>query len=1465
MSSSKTVVVLKGSQQWEDWYSIIKGRAQKADIWELIDPAKPTLPEAETKPTMPTTPSRDALDLYKLKLKEYKEQKRSLNDLSDLIEDSVASYLLPVLRGAESSSPYHYLKVLKQHIAPSDYLTRQTLILQLDELRKAPKRQNILKWLSDWENLARRAKVHGLPYVDGNDGAIAFLTALSHVDSEFTVGLMTEIQRNPTKVLEITYLTEHYRQRYRTLALAEGKSVSAFAATFRGEEQGKTTPKCQCGATHWYHECPYLNKDARPSGWVPGKEAQAKVAKALKNPRIKATVDAAILRHKSINPTQPKADKEPKQTSKQTSTTEDNGQDSSDGSRHSLATVIRTAFSSKSKVAATTLEQSWILDSGSSHHVCNRHMEHRFTKTRNATPKDTITSGNVTLPVTSFGDVTVNAMGPQGIKPLTLRDVAYVPTFMANLISITRAKRKGLDMDTYHMHLHRKGRTVYRFVIHQDLFFIELNKTDHSQQDSGSIKAGVAIRTLPAETLHNIFAHAGNNAIQALPEATDGIMIQEDTSLPQHCDTCALTKAHQLVSRSPKHEESSCKPFFRASVDMISMVTAFNGDQYITHLECTAINFILAKTHTLKSEVPDIILDFLQLLKVRFDCQTVFLRSDGEKSLGHSFSQELRRRGITWETSSPYTPQQNGNSEQSGHLIILKARALRVGANLPDRLWPETVQAAVYIFNRTPSRRLGWRTPFELLHGKKPSVSHLRVYGCKAYALDKNIPRNEKLKERALVGYLVGYDSTNIYRIWFPPEDRIIRTRDVTFDENSRYSPDNMEHYHEVPEAEEEPHTLVRPRIQLSNSDTEDSELEDVLTPDTSESEGEGVGADTTQGQMPTPMPTEDSCESSTPPQDESPELEAPQDLGGDLQLPQRRLLPVQYDTDPLATAEVGNRAPRADMISGYFTPENIIQGPRTRHQRRAQAAVIENNNWDDQSYLKAFVAGLSTREPMPKIHKDQLPLPPSNHSELMTHPFKDQFMEAMDEALKKNEHQEVWRRVPILNARKAGKQVIPLTWVYTYKFDEKGNLIKFKARICVRGDLQHTYQDTYAATLAFKILRFLLAIICAFDLEMRQFDVVNAFPHAPLDEEVYCSPPEGMNIASGLVLLLLRALYGLKQSPALWQKHFCKTLKSLGLRPVGDAPCLYFNDYLLVFFFVDDVIVAFKKKDEEYANAFQEKLFKVYEMRAMGEAQWFLAMRIVRDREKRQLWLSQESYINGLITLDIHAYQSMIGSINFAAVCTRPDIAFASTRLSEYLRNPSERHIHLAKRVLSYLAGTKHHSICYHGNSSDEKNIFTISSDASYANDIETRRSHQGSLYMLYDSPIDWRATKQPTVTTSTTEAELLALSETARQCYWWKRLFKQLDYNLGHLIKVQCDNKQTLRLMEENVAKLATKLRHVDIHSHWLRQETQAGNIHFRWTPTASMFADGLTKPLPRQKHRTFVAQLGLLPAPT
>jgi len=91
--------------------------------------------------------------------------------------------------------------------------------------------------------------------------------------------------------------------------------------------------------------------------------------------------------------------------------------------------------------------------------------------------------------------------------------------------------------------------------------------------------------------------------------------------------------------------------------------------------------------------------------------------------------------------------------------------------------------------------------------------------------------------------------------------------------------------------------------------------------------------------------------------------------------------------------------------------------------------------------------------------------------------------------------------------------KVIPLAWVFTYKFDTDGYLAKFKARICVRGDLQpKSNKDTYAATLAARTFRALMAITAAYDLEAYQLDAVNAFINSQLDEPVYCTFPEGFN-----------------------------------------------------------------------------------------------------------------------------------------------------------------------------------------------------------------------------------------------------------------------------------------------------------------------------------------------------------------
>jgi len=464
--------------------------------------------------------------------------------------------------------------------------------------------------------------------------------------------------------------------------------------------------------------------------------------------------------------------------------------------------------------------------------------------------------------------------------------------------------------------------------------------------------------------------------------------------------------------------------------------------------------------------------------------------------------------------------------------------------------------------------------------------------------------------------------------------------------------------------------------------------------------------------------------------------------------------------------------------------------------------------------------------------------------------------------------------------------QLIPLMWVFTYKFDQDGYLLKHKARIVVRGDLQlHSTLDTYAATLAARLFRFLMALATFFGLEIHQFDVITAFVNAVLDEEVFVRYPEGFDVP-GHALKLLRALYGLKRSPLLWYKELSATLAELGLYEVPGAPCLFVKPHLIVFFYVDDIcILCHPTKHSEYLEL-RTKLFHKYELRELPNMEWFLGIRIVRNETDRTMWLCQDAYIEKIATKfhqttgvtpktplpieellpyegqatqqEIYAYGQRVGSINYAAVMTRPDVSCAIQKLAEFLVNPSPLHRAAADRTIAYLYGTRRRAIQYRYTLDEQ--YFQCSSDASYGDDVATRKSTEGYLFFLFGGPIDWRCTKQKTVTKSTTEAELLALSHTASELYWWQRLFQQMALNLNQDYLIHCDNLQTVRLMLQDSPKLITKLRHVDIHNHWLRQEVQQERLKIEWICTADMKADGFTKILPRQKHEHFVRQLNL-----
>ena len=151
---------------------------------------------------------------------------------------------------------------------------------------------------------------------------------------------------------------------------------------------------------------------------------------------------------------------------------------------------------------------------------------------------------------------------------------------------------------------------------------------------------------------------------------------------------------------------------------------------------------------------------------------------------------------------------------------------------------------------------------------------------------------------------------------------------------------------------------------------------------------------------------------------------------------------------------------------------------------------------------------------------------------------------------------------------------------------------------------------------------------------------------------------------------------------------------------------------------------------------------------------------------------------------------------------------------------------------MFHYLARTQGHCIRYGGGGKDSQDIFSFicSSDASFGDNTIDRKSSQGYIMKLFGGPVAWKANKQDTVTTSSTEAKLLAILQTAKESIYLSRLMKALYLSVPEPLTIECDNTQTIRLLVDESTKLQTKLCHVDIHSHWLRQEVQRGSIAVR-----------------------------------
>jgi len=485
---------------------------------------------------------------------------------------------------------------------------------------------------------------------------------------------------------------------------------------------------------------------------------------------------------------------------------------------------------------------------------------------------------------------------------------------------------------------------------------------------------------------------------------------------------------------------------------------------------------------------------------------------------------------------------------------------------------------------------------------------------------------------------------------------------------------------------------------------------------------------------------------------------------------------------------------------------------------------------------------------------------------------------------------------------------IVTSKWVFKAKMHIDGTLDKLKARLVARGFSQMfgiDYEDTFAPTIRFDTLRLFLVLVALEDLECHQVDVNNAFTESFLKEVIYMAPPPGVELPPGQALRILRSLYGLKQAARDWHERCVKELRKLGFQQCSADPCLLTHSTrsIMLLLYVDDVGIASKSIHD--VNWFKDEFKRIFKIKDLGEMSKILGIRITRDRKNRTLRMDQTHYLEEVLdrlhmkkdkhaptTLPMNGYDSLrpaglkderidqrdyqhaIGSIMYAAIHTRPDIAFAVGRLSQYLSDPAKHHGQALKSLLKYLRSTIDKGIVY--GSSGSSNLVGYS-DSDYATDKLDRKSILGYVYMLGGGPISWISRKQKSVATSTTEAEYMALSTCAKEGLWIIQLLKDMGYTkyLGDDLnrvsivedvnheanspaQLKGDNQAALTLVKD--AHIHERSKHIDVAYHHVRDLHQRNLIQVAFVPSAEMVADGLTKPLPRDKYNEFIKQLGL-----
>lgn len=1543
--------MLKDSSDYQSWFEHVQYLAKGYNVWEYVDPDGDT---AEPKP-----PTFDSIREQKMKdfdgfdltgkekfviiesalqgqQTRFEKLREHLTKIRSYIRESIDSSLIADIEGL--ATPQEMLKALRSHLVQTNEVRNRGIKKRLAELcAQLSSSSDITKWLTEFNNLATKAERYKLTAWSGREGALSLIEALEAVDTTFATMWAARMRQDTKKDTYCTEIIQDFRDHRSMLQKGVANqsrtpSFGAFGAKAAKYSTNSTPQTCEiCQGNHRYERCWYI---------FPNIPKRLRVKQEIVDKLNSRKASDAEFAKKVAAATKKLADGFAKKNNEQKDAAKPAESGGSNQEAHlDLNGVFTVAASTVPTDADFLLRYSFIIDSGATIHICNQ--RDRFTAIKPATDPmfanraTDVFAGGHKLAVLGWGIIAIRATVNDGTTlNLTIGKVAYVPDMFTSMISEDNLEELGVDVvkcGLQKRELTRNGKHLCQLRRMEGLHVIEFNDpTKFAATSMRTIPTSISaygaagkskIRAESYECWHNRMGHIGAPALTHLTSFTQDVsIIKSDTIFATtSCESCQISNVRQQISRVPQGRSQT--PFEKLHFDLIQLAPNQQEERYVIHFVDDYSSFHWAFPAAQKTLLRHILTRLIPWVRTQLNVNIKTLRADNETTVNTEIRDWLALQGINLETSAPYTPAQNGIAERAGGVLIAKARAMRQQANLPHTLWREIIGAAAYLTNRTPTERIQWRTPTELLYKFRPKLAHLRVYGCKAYVRIPNIPRTMKLAARGVVGYLVGYEASTIYRIWIPSANKVVRTRDVTFNEDLFFEPQQQlqevtEEVIQLIHIEEEeeltpavtpslinpsnpPNLLLEstpnPQVTEPNLPLQQPLRKVVNTVEAIEKPPNPPGIQYLPSPAPTPnvtpepaliggFPEEQPVIGGFPQEEPSP---APEEADTDQSSESE---PEDIPHEPVQIPAQQHIHTPSSHLSADLNVANIIDGKRTRKaSKRAQgyAVTLANASNSLSSMYMAFNVAAATKQP----HQSSLPPEPKHWNQMKKHPHAEGF-----KAAAWTEWENLWNIGTFSRIKRSQvppfTPIIPLTWAYLYKLDDAGFLKSYKSRLCVRGDLQAVNrEDTYSSTLAFRHFRALAALKARFGLRAEQLDAIAAFLNAQLDEDkpVYVAFPQGFRddeVVDGIryVLRLNRALYGMRSSPLLWLREITQTLIQLGFKPLQDYPCIFRGTNVILFFYVDDIIIM--AKDQEPINSAKRQLMNRYKLHELGPLRWFLGVKIT-TLPNGDVLLNQQSYCEKLMTTfnlearrqfetplptDLsnltpnlgtadaqarHLFQQKVGSLIYAAVTTRPDVIYAATRLAGFMTNPSTIHAAYADRVIQYLYATRNMSIRYQR---QPATTYEAVSDASYA-DRDHRRSTEAFVMKLFGGPIDWRSNRQPTVTLSSTEAELYAITHAAKDIIQWERFFTQIGLDLGtETLVLGCDNQQTIRLLTSAVPLLTTRLKHVDVHQNWLRQQIQCGQFAIEWVPTKSISADGLTKSLSGATHQTFCQLLGL-----